>query len=215
MFRSYRPGFYPWYLEAPEVRFLTHVLEQAADVTVRCQADPEILTPGDDETYLVRVSQRQDQDLVWEDQVVTVPPVEPPQISVVMDTRALQALKRRAPRRVRLEVDLFMFPGKMGERGERPYYAYMLLVVESTVGMVLGTELLRPEPTLEAMYGMIPMTLVHMLAGLDLAPGEVIVRSGVLFQLLALLGGELGFRVHRAPVLPSLDSAKAFLMQRL
>jgi len=31
MFRSYRPGFWPWYLEAWEVRFLTHALEQAVE----------------------------------------------------------------------------------------------------------------------------------------------------------------------------------------
>jgi hypothetical protein len=82
------------------------------------------------------------------------------------------------------------------------------------MGMVLGTELLRPEPTLQAMYGIVPMTLVHMLTRLGIVPEEIRVRSSVLFQLLALLGEELGFKVQRSAILPSLDSAKQFLMQR-
>jgi len=212
LFRSYRPGFYPWYLEAHEVRFLAYALEQVVDVAMRCQANPEILTPGDDQTYLVRVSQGEDD--AWEDRIVTVPPLGPASVTVMMDVDALEMLKRMPPRQVRLEIDLFMFPGQIGERGERPYYAYMLLVVESTSGVVLGTELLRPDPTMEAMYGMIPVTLVHLFARMGIVPGEIRVRSKILFQLLELLRGEIGFRIHPTPTLPSLDYAKDFLMQR-
>src|SRR5262249_20651700 len=37
LFRSYRPGYYPWYLEAAEAQFLTHILEQAKTVARRYQ----------------------------------------------------------------------------------------------------------------------------------------------------------------------------------
>jgi hypothetical protein len=34
MFRCYRPGYLPWYLEAPEARSLTYALEQAVEVVL-------------------------------------------------------------------------------------------------------------------------------------------------------------------------------------
>lgn len=55
MFRSYRPGFWPWYLEAAGAHFLTCVLEQAVEVALHSKEDPALLEPPDDESYLVRV----------------------------------------------------------------------------------------------------------------------------------------------------------------
>jgi len=54
MFRSYRPGFWPWYLEAAEARFLTFALEQAVDVALRFKEAPAMLEAPDEQSYLVR-----------------------------------------------------------------------------------------------------------------------------------------------------------------
>lgn len=214
VFRSFQPGFVPWYLEPQEVRFLAHVLEQVGDVAPRFKEQPELLTPGDDESYLVRVARAEGGDLVWEDQVISVAPPEPESISVAMDMEALAWLKQVPPSQASLEIDFFMFPAHIGERGERPYYGYMLLIVDSESGMILGNELLKPESTLEAMYGLIPMTVVQQLANLGMVPGEIYVRSDLMFQLLQLLTNELHFKVEQAAILPALDSVKAFLMQQ-
>ena len=214
LFRSFRPGYFPWYLEAQEARFLAVALEQTLEVAPRIREDPALLAPGDEESYLVRVSREEGGALVWEDQVVSVPPVEPAPIPIPVDLDALEALKRVPRSRARLEMDFFMFPARIGERGDRPSFAYELLVVEAASGMVLGTELLGPDPTLEAMYGLVPMTVVRLLARLGIMPGEVKVRTALLHQLLEVLVEDLGFNLEHAPVLPALDSAKEFVLQR-
>lgn len=214
LLRSFRPGYFPWYLEAQEVRFLAHALEQTQEVAPRFREEPALLTPGDEESYLVRVSREEGGTLVWGDQVVSVPPVEPVSIPIPMDLDALEVLKRVPRSQARLEMDFFMFPARIGERGARPSCAYKLLIVEAASGMVLGTELLEPDPTFEAMYGLIPMTVVRQLARLGIVPSEVKVRTALLYQLMEVLVEDLRFNLEQAPVLPALDSAKEFLLQR-
>lgn len=215
MFRSYRPGFMPWFLEAAEVRFLTHVLEQAADVAARSQADPDLLEPPEDETYLMRVPQPAGDGLLWTDQLMAVPPPQPTPISLRMDRQALAALKSAPHGRQTLEADFFLLPtATQEERGARPYYPYMLLMVEQQSGMILGSDMLKPEPTLKDMWGLIPLNVVQQLYRMGVVPKEIKTRSPLLQQLLQPLANDLGFKLKGTNRLSKLDSAKKFLLQR-
>lgn len=213
MFRSYRPGFFPWYVEGQEARFLRYALEQAADVALRFREDPAMLVPSDD-SYLIRVPREEEGTLVWEDQIVTVLPPDIEPISIAMDVDVLEELKGLPLSRKRLEMDFFMVPARIGERGSRPYFPYMLLVVDAGSGLVLGSDLLPPEPSLEAMWGLVPVTAVYQLARVGIVPRQISVRSSLLFQLLQPLVEELGFKVKQTPILRSLDPAKEFLLRR-
>jgi hypothetical protein len=214
LFRSYRPGFFPWYLEGWEARFLTLALEQTVEVALRFKENRAMLDTAADDSYLVRVPREAKGTLVWEDRVVVVPPVDPEPISISMDVDALKAVNRLPRRRYALEIDFFMVPILVGERGTRPSYPHMLLVVERESGMVLGSELLTPEPSLEAMWGLVPVTLVYKFANIGIVPTQVRVQSPLLAKLLQLLAEELGFEVKLTPSLRSLEHAKDFLMQR-
>ena len=77
MFRSLRPGFLPWFIEAEEARFLTHALEQVPAVASRFREDPAQLETHDDARYLVRVPQQKGRTFVWEASIMRVPPPQP------------------------------------------------------------------------------------------------------------------------------------------
>jgi hypothetical protein len=214
MFRSFRPGFVPWFLEAAEVRFLTHVLEQTADVAERSLANPDLLEPPDEDTYLMRIPQPTGDGLVWSDQLMAVPSPQPASISVRMDRQALAALKSAPRGRQTLEADFFLLPmATQQERGVRPYYPYVLMMVEQQSGMILGSEILKPEPTLTDMWGLIPLNLVQQLYRLGMVPKEIKIRSPLLLQLLQPLAKDLGFKLKEVKKLPTLDSAKEFMFQ--
>ena len=214
MFRSYRPGFLPWRLEAWEARFLTQALGQATEVALRFQENPALLAPAAEDSYLVRVPYPEASALVWKDQQVSVPPPDPESILLPMDLDVLEHVTRLPRGPYTLEMDLFMLQTPIYEKGARPYLPYNLLVVDADSGMILGSELLQPQATLEATWGLVPVTVVHQLARIGSVPRQIRVRSALLAQLLQTLVEELGFQIKQTHTLPMLDEAKQFLLQR-
>lgn len=212
MFRSIKPGFYPWHLEDDEIRILTHALEQTLDVAPRFRDDPSLLTEeeDDEDLYLVRVSRRENKNIIWEDQLTRVPPPEPSLIPIPMNLEELENLKRLPPSGLSLEIDFFMLPSPVAEsKGDRPFFPYMLLMVDAVSGMILGTNILKPDPTLPAMWGLIPMHVAHSLAQIGVIPKEIAVRSSTLLdQLLEKLALELNIKIKSSTRLRSLDQAK-------
>jgi len=213
MFRSYRPGFLPWYLEAWEVRFLTHALEQAVEVGLRFEEDSAMLDTANDDSYLVRTPQEEEGSLMWVDRIVTVAPPEPKPISIVMDVDTFEEVKRLPRGQHLLEIDCFTMPTRIEEKGTRPYFPYILLVIDGNSGLILGSEMLRPEPSLEEMWGSVPMTLVSQFARVGIVPSQISVRSPMLVQLLQPLVEELGFELKATSELPNLDQARESLLQ--
>jgi len=151
----------------------------------------------------------------WEDRITAVPPPERQPISLAMDVQALEQLKQVPHSKARIEIDFFMLPAPTKEkRGSRLFFPYALMIVEAQSGLVLGTELLNPDPSLEAMWGQIPLHVVVKLARVGMVPAEIRVRSELLLQLLRPVATELGFRLKRSDRLRRLDQAKDFLLQR-
>jgi len=214
LFRSYRPGFFPWFVEAEEACFLRYALEQTVEVALRFKDNPLLLEPPDDGSYLVRVPCQDGDTLIWEDRIMPMPPPEPKSISIAMDVQMLEALKRMPKTGHEIEIDFFMFPSPIHEKGVRPFFPYMLLMVAAQSGMIIGQEVLRPDPSLEAMWGLVPANVVSQLAQLKIVPKKIRVRSELLFQLLQPLAEELGLKLKQSRRLKNLDSVKEFLFQR-
>ena len=217
MFRSYRPGFLPWFLEAEEARSLAVALDQLLEVAPRFKVDRALLVPEDEGSYLVRVANQEAGTRVWEDTVMEVPPPEPVSIQVEMDPGALESLERleSLPQSGhKLEMDLFMFPAPIqGEKEARPVFPYMLLTVDAGTAMVVGTDLLEPLPSLEAMWGSVPLAVTQQLTGLELRPEQLTVDSELLFALLQPLAEASRFELELAPFLPALHEAREALLE--
>ena len=213
MFRSYRPSFFPWFLEAGEARFLTVALEQLADVAPRFKEEPSFPEPSDGGGYLLRAPRREDESLIWEDAAVDVPPLDAPPIEVEMEASKMEALGRLPMRQAHLELDFFMIPASIQDRGDRPYFPHMLVMVDAESGMVVGTELLTPFPSQEAMWGSVPENLTDQLLRMELRPQEISVDSDLLFALLEPLAEGAGFGLDLAPSLPVLGAVRENLLE--
>ncbi|HVO41075.1 MAG TPA: hypothetical protein VMT34_00555 [Aggregatilineales bacterium] len=212
MLQSYRPGYAPWYLESHEARFLGHVLEQLLDVAPRFQANPELLDPTNDEHYLVRTPMRQGDTLHWEDRRVLVPPPPPLELQITIDPKRVKALTKARRANNRLEVDFSMLPMPVvDERGARPVFPYMLLIVEARSGMVLGQELLTVETTLEALWASIPGYFLKNLARLKMIPHTVNVQSSLMLSLLQPVADALDVELVQLDSLPNAGNVRAML----
>ncbi len=216
LFRSYRPGYMPWFLEAAEARFLTCALTQVLDVAPRFRGHSLLLGPAGGAKYLVRVPRKQDDTIAWTDSPMDVPPPEPSSIHLMMDYQMLAQLKRLSRSNLTLEVDVFLFPGSVRDpESDRPLIPYVLLVVDSESGLILGTQLLQAVPSLEAMWGQVDLELVRVLASNRILPARIKVRSAFLHQLLEPLAAELRFKLTRSRTLPALDEARDSLFDHL
>jgi len=215
-FRSFRPGFCPWYLEPQEIRFLTHALEQSIDVILRLREQPDLLVPSHDESYLVRTARREGDELVWADTVMDVPPPEPTSITIVIPSGQLAQAKRLPKSRLRLEVDVSpMLSGTIAEKpGQRPYFPYIFLCLDGEAGMVLDIQVLQPTPSLDEMYSSIPALLVRQFITMKKLPAQIDVARPVLYQMLQPLCEELNIGLKWAPSLPALQSARQFILER-
>jgi Domain of unknown function (DUF6930) len=207
-FRSYISGFWPWYLEPQEARFLIHGLEQTLEVTRRIKDNPAILDPAGDESYLVRVpSANRRGRLEWKDRILSFQP-EPLTISLQFDEGEFEALRQMPQKNYCLEMDFFLFPADVGKLGERPACPYALLVMESSLNVVLHSDMLLAKSSLEDMWGEIPGHLVSALAKAGFRPRQIVVRSELLVQLLQPLAEELGFELILSHKFKVLDRAK-------
>jgi len=210
MFRSYAPGLMPWFVTAAEARFLACALARTLEVAPRVKAQPDLLHIENDEAgerYLVCVPHEQGAGLVWTEQIVRIPAPEPEFIPVVLDLGVVGQLKQLPRRQIELEIDLFSLPMPIGEKGERPYRPYMLMLADARSGMVVGFELMKPVPSLTEMQEQIPMKLAEWLTEAGVIPALISVRSELLLELLNPLAKLLKVKLGQSDSLPSLEAA--------
>jgi hypothetical protein len=212
-FQSFRPGFMPWRLEAEEIGFLTLALEQLEQVAPRLKADRSVLSGGEPGALLIRSCREGKRNAgEWKDRYERVPPPEFPPVPLAWDPGDVNKLKRMPPREDILEVDFFQFPGAIGQKGERPQAAYILLSVHAPSNLVFGAQTTCVTESIEHMWGQIPGLLLSRLVEPGLRPREIHVQSQLLQNVLQPAFKELGTRIVLKPVLKQLRAAKRELM---
>ncbi len=211
-FQSYAPGVVPWYLTAVEARFLTHALEQTLTVAACLKDDPTLLETEDDDEYLVRVPTNQDGNLVWRDEKQRVQSPEPRSISVYLDKRAIEAVKKLPPTLGTIDMDFFWTPVPVLEGQARPYYPYMLIAAEPASGMILASETMIAVPSMDEMWATMPIKVGQILARLRLRPGFIRVTSEPLADFLAPLAEHLDIQLQLVDELPDLEGIKQMLV---
>lgn len=214
-FRSYQPGYFPDQLNAAEARSLTFALEQLVVMAPRIQADPDILMPEGPDDYRFRVRQTGDQGPIWQDEIRTVPPYNPPEVTVSVASSTMHTLLALPLHENTVEVDLFMLATGIGERGERPRVGFSLLVLDSNSGFILGTELLVVEETIDEMHRQVPGIFFNILARAQLRPARIVSSRQILLSLIEGFAADLDIELAYSPRLPRLDPIKNNFINRL
>jgi hypothetical protein len=208
LFRSYRPGCPPWYLGAAEVRYLVQVLEQVLQVAPRFKVDNKLHVSAQKGRFLARIPHKRGQELTWIEETVTAPKEETYSIDIMIDQDAFDQIQDVEDIFPGLEVDLFMLENSIIEDAERPYFPFMLLMVEMESGYILQTALLSPLPSLEDMWGEIPNLLVEHWLEIDAIPSKIRVRLELLEGVLHPLAEMLGIDLKRSKKLRKLDRVR-------
>ncbi len=216
-FRSYRPGYFPWFITPEEADFLTEALEQARDVCPRVKEDENILLPKGEETeaYLLRKRQKSGKRVVWQDAVVipaddaTVKPVAVPPVNQIRVKNILQNAARVTNI---LEVSTFLIPQPIQEKkSQRPYLPVMQLWVEQESGLILKQNV----TPFENQYHNIHLQLYDFLDKTKVLPAEIWVEKTPVAQILAPICQVLQIELKLAAELPATEEARDHLMKWL
>lgn len=212
-FRSFRPGYLPWRIDAAEADLLIRTLEQAAEVLERIATGESLPEPVDEESYLMRIPDMQAGSPIWREEMVRIPPPSLPELNIQLEAAKLEAA-HKLPKQRTIELDIVMLPEPVVDEEGRPYLASMLLIVDNKSGMVLVSELL---PNGETPMHTVANTLYVLLDKINhwgWTPDAIHVRQEIAKELLTPLTQMLGIKLKTKSQLPMLDEALEFLMAR-
>ena len=209
LFRAYQPGFLPWFINAEEADTLIPALEQTLEVTPRHPQNPALLHPDSADTFLVRKKTASG----WVDQYCHVPSPEPEDWSVHLDPFALNRFAK-LPRLARtFELDLFRLWSPVEEKPARPFFPYILMLVDPVSQEIAGLEMLAPQPTFAEMWNTVPQKTLELFERLNVLPTHIKLSSQRLADTLAASATTLDLGLEQVTALPSLDQAKTELLQ--
>ncbi len=215
LFRSYKPGFVPWVLDANEQKSMITYLREAIGVLKRVKKDRETLYLGNDaleEKFLVRAP-IDDKGVSWKDNFEEIQMEAPPKLESAFGDKMFVEYGKRPSGILIYEMDFYMMPSPVKEKGSPPYYPYLLLLVEKSSEMVIGFELLTPLKGFVKMLEEMPVALLSMLAGQPAKPKEIHVQSERLNVLLSNIVDIWGIKLVLKPKLKVLNIVKKMMEQ--
>jgi len=218
-FRSYLPGQFPWFVDRDELRQLTLALEQVLAVAPRFRDDEDGLDclnrmGMEEHVFLMRTPVNTAGTVEWEEHMVKIERPASPEIVPEVNDLLLERAARFPAVENTLEVELRPTPEPVQERkGQRPYFPWIMLVVESSEGFIVGHELLAPLPTLDAVYSRAGGALLEVLASQEIRPAEVFVRTERVAALFRAVCGKLGAKLTVRPSLPRAEDAFTSLLR--
>ncbi|MEO6333920.1 MAG: hypothetical protein ABIO91_02965 [Pyrinomonadaceae bacterium] len=211
LFRSMGSGFLPWFITSDEARFLIHVLEQALEIAARFEQDPDIFTVADDpdgDMYLLRVSEIEEDDLEWRDEMKKIREPEPERVSFNLSDAMLHRLKKYPQdNKLIFEVDLFRAPTPLLNSEQRPFVPKMLIMAERNSRFVLGAEFLEPTETTAQLAEAAAASLFKIWESHKVIPKEILVGSDVVYGVLRGFTQKLNATLRQTDDLIAIDEA--------
>ena len=208
LFRSYRPGYMPWYLTREEVLYLTAIIPQAIEMALRVKGDGGLLVPPRKDRYLLRIPEKTGETLAWRDEWRTPPPVEKKEPAILrLDELRLQRIKKTVSRRQGIwEIDQFYSPAVIDDGG-RPYFPHVFLWVDHDSGLALHVRVAEM-PDYASDFQEHFMALVEKI---NVLPDEILLQHDEPLELAEPIASRLGIRVTRVKELPALQKVRTGL----
>jgi hypothetical protein len=211
-FRSYLPGYVPWFLTKDEARFLTIVMEQAIDVALRFKEDRDILEAPTEDSVMVRSLESRDREKHWQDEWVKLPSEREADADIESpdEFRLRRIQKNVTEKRGIWEIGYFVLPAPVDE-GERPYFPYATVVADASSGMLIQTWLASPEQ----FYAEFPKGLLSLVEETGVLPQGILVDEYNTFRMIEPIASKLGLDLEVIDELETIEEFKEGLYSYL
>ncbi len=211
MFRSYRPGYYPWFLNGGEARFLRLALQQAVDVALRFKDDRDLLTSPRQNLFLVRVADKSAAGLHWKDQWLAPEPLQRERaIPLSIDEVRIRKIKRTIFARQGVwETDVIFSPSPVKDKGdERPWYPYFCLWADRQSMFILKSDLVRASDYPASLQEQ----LFELIEAARFLPAEICVGNKEAVDILEPATSRLGIKLSQSKKLRAIEAARKSML---
>lgn len=205
LFRSYQPGYVPWYVTDDEARFLTLALEQAIQVCRRYYENPDVLTPPMMTQLLVRVP---DGD-TWQDEWLEPWDLEEKEVMVgsVNEEDLEEILK--FPHKGVLEGDYYLYLEPIQEEtDQRPYFPQTILWADHESGLILNTTLSEPSEWVPSFL----KSFQEVTESRGSLPCKILVQKVEIYELMENITSQLDIELSLETDLDVIDKAKEHML---
>ena len=209
LFRDYTPGYHPWYLNSKEVRFLTIALDQACEMALRVEEDPELLDIGE-ALILVRVPVTSKGKIEWKDEWFEPEP-EPPKVNVrLIDMKRIKKIKKKRNKRGGVwEIGAFYTPQSIREGNGRPYCPISFLIMDHNTGMVMSFGLSKQTDFLSELQE----RFYKLVEKITIVPQVILVNQEEIFKLFHPITQELEIELIYVEQLDALEEAQTSMLE--
>jgi len=212
------PGYVPVYpgRESLVERFL--VMQQVLAVFEKMEEDDGSLLWIDcpEDNCLVRVPTGKGPKFRWKDHYLLIDPEwGETSYSVITTNADSVALSRLPEASQELQIDLFMLPAPVREKGSADYFPFVLLLLDKLNDKIISSSILPPKPNLAALYESLPQKVLEELLKTGHRPSKIGIRSDLLLSLLEETLEGAGCRVVWEDQMPEMDEAIASLISHL
>jgi len=204
--RELLPGFLPWYITDEQVVFLTHVLQQAIDVTERAKTNPKLITAFN-ESLLVRISNKEGQNLLWKDTYKETPArdmsaVERP-INPFLKRKVAGLKKQKAA----ICFSYFYIPNPIANGKKRPFFAKLALWMMYGSGMIISQEVFQADDSPEKLDA----AFINCFEKLEVIPTQIIINSHMAGVAATPITKAFGLEIYLAPDAEGFEAINMFL----
>ena len=185
-FRSYSPGLLPWLLNKDDAAMLIICLEQANELLRRGKYEDLLDMRSEEKKCLFRIP---GEDGKWTEIVEETP--ENPEFEKMFYIRkgSLDDISELPESNKSIQARLFPLPEPYGKKGERPSFAYMLILVDSATELLLTKSILEIDSSIREMELQLPEMLINELVVHGIKPKQLeVIKGGKLSEILRQLG---------------------------
>ncbi len=161
-----------------------------------------------EETILIRVPAGKGPRFRWKDHYLLADPAwGDTSYSVNILPTSLVAVSRLPEASQELQLDLFLLPSTVREKGSRDFFPFVLLMVDKMTELIVSMSVLSPQPDLRSMYESIPQKVLDELIRIGHRPVKMEMSSSLLFGLLEEILEKAGCPVEWTDLMPQMDEA--------
>lgn len=208
LFRSYLPGYGPWFLTEEEVTFLALAFGAAIQFMRDFREHPDILrSPGEGSYLVYQPKSSAESPQAWAASWQTDEPLQkaPILLMPVPPEATREIVSKKLTRTEAWEVGAFIVPHAMITGEGRPYYARILAAVDSRSGIVLTSDTIPAyEDSRVALRDLVLATIRDQ----QLLPIEIRVSDDKFAEALRPIATKLGIICSLHRKLTSLSEVK-------